>query len=85
MYFRIVEGDTPKVEISEWVSGSCESKQVYLIKTARGIWDNHIGYGFVLSEPEEYLADDSSPLHTAHSKAEYLRWKKPFEKRMMKE
>jgi len=96
IYFRVVAGsshsksNTPKVEVSEWISGSCISKDVYLIETARGIWDNHIGYGFVPSEPEEYLAGDKSPLHTSHTKAEYLRngnreVKKSFEKRMMNE
>ncbi len=72
MYFRLVKDGT-QVEISEWVSGSCENKEVYLINTARGIWDNHIGYGFVPSEPEEYLAGDSSPLHTAHTKARMMK------------
>ena len=88
MYFRIVVGNTPTVEISEWISGSCKYKNVYLIKTARGIWDNHIRKGFVPNEPEEYLKGDESPLHTSHAKAEYLRngnrqVKKLFEKRMM--
>ena len=97
MYFRIVTGSPDyhgktqrMVEISEWSSGSCESKKVYQLDMGRKIWNDFVRRGYIPSEPEEYLAGAKSPLHTSHEKAEYLRngnreVKKSFEKRMMNE
>jgi len=59
LYFKVIGPGMPglRVEISEWESGDCVSKNVFLIKAARGIWNNSIGMGYVPCESEYACVD----------------------------
>ena len=75
--FKVI-GDYKRVEISEWISGECMSKNVFLIKAARGIWNNSIGMGYVPCESEYACVDFAET-----KKAERKRLKKQRTKAAM--